>query len=192
VWIQTEVLRPGRKIQLATATMRADGRTVLRATAWHVLAEAGRSPTIPSSFVVPALPSNETEARFPNGERFGYGDALEWRVVHGGFGELGPAAVWTRSRIPLVSGTPLSGLERVLVMVDAANGISAVLPLLEWTFVPIDLLVVVQRIPDDEWVGMSSETTMGGDGIGTTDTILFDAGGAFGRALQTLYVDRRR
>ena len=84
--------------------MRAGGRVVLRATAFHVLAEAGRSPAVPSSFAVPGLPSKEVEARFPGMERFPYGDALEWRFVIGGFGELGPATVWTRSRIPLVQG----------------------------------------------------------------------------------------
>ena len=93
--------------------------------------------------------------------------------------------------MPLVAGEPLSGLERALVMVDAANGVSAALPLLEWTFVPIDLLIVVQRLPAAEWVGMSCETTMGADGIGTTENTLFDKDGAFGRALQTLYVERR-
>lgn len=188
---RTEVVRPGRRIQLSAATLRAGGRVVLRATAWHVLAEAGRSPDIASSFVVPALPARETEARFPNGERFGYGDALEWRFVRGGFGELGAGTVWTRARMPLIAGEPLSGLERVLVMADAANGVSAALPLLEWTFVPIDLLIVVQRLPATEWVGMSCETTMGADGIGTTENTLFDGEGAFGRALQTLYVERR-
>ena len=38
---------------------------------------------------------------------------------------------------------------------------------------------------------MSSRTTLGADGIGTTDTVLFDEDGAYGRALQTLYVAPR-
>src|SRR4029453_19336222 len=115
------------------------------------------------------------------------GDGLEVRFVPGGFGELGPATVWTRSRIPLVQGSALSGLQRVLIMADAANGISAGLPPGGGTFVPIDLLVTVQRWPAAEWVGMASQTTLGTDGIGMTDTILFDEHGAFGRSLQTLF-----
>jgi len=53
------------------------------------------------------------------------------------------------------------------------------------------LMVTAERLPDAEWVGMSSRTTMSGDGIGITDTVLFDTAGAFGRALQTLYVAPR-
>jgi acyl-CoA thioesterase superfamily protein/acyl-Coa thioesterase superfamily protein len=191
VAVEVQVVRPGARIQLSEATMRAEGRVVLRATAWHLLAEKGRSPAVPSSFVVPELPSEETEARFPGLERFPYGDSLEWRFVRGGYLQTGPATVWTRCRIPLVRGSALSGLQRVLIMVDAANGVSAVLPLAEWTFVPIDLVVTAQRLPQSEWVGMSAETILGTDGIGATDTILFDAEGAFGRALQTLYVAPR-
>jgi hypothetical protein len=191
VSISTEVLRGGSRIQISSATMRAGERMVLRATAFHVLAEPGRSPAVPSAFAVPALPSTEVEARFPGMERFPYGDALEWRFVTGGFGELGQATVWTRSRIPLVQGSALTGLQRVLIMADAANGISAVLPLDAWTFVPVDLLVTAQRWPVVEWVGMASQTILGTDGIGMTDTILFDEHGAFGRSLQTLYVAPR-
>ena len=191
VAIATAVLRGGRKIQVSEATMSAGGRVVLRATAGHLLAEAGRSPVVPSPFVVPPIPLHETEVRFPGVDRFPYGDALEWRFAEGAFAECGPAAVWTRCRIPLVRGSALTGLQRVLLMVDAANGISAVLPLASWTFVPIDLMVTLHRLPDAEWVGMSSRTTVGADGIGMTETVLFDAEGACGRALQTLYVAQR-
>jgi len=191
VSVQTQVLRAGKRVQLSEATLQAGGRVALRATAWHLLAEVGRSPAVPSSFVVPALPPHGAEAVFPGMRRFPYGDAIEWRFVHGGYGELGPATVWTRCRIPLVRGSVLTGLQRVLIIVDAANGVSAVLPFAAWTFVPIDLVVTAQRLPEAEWVGMAAETTLGTDGIGVTETILFDAHGAFGRALQTLYVAPR-
>jgi hypothetical protein len=140
---------------------------------------------------VPELPTHEVEARFCGMERFPYGDAIEWRFADGGYADLGPATVWTRCRIPLVRGSALTGIQRVLIMVDAANGISAVLPFATWTFVPIDLIVTAYRIPEAEWVGMAAQTTISPDGIGVTETILFDAGGAFGRALQTLYVAPR-
>lgn len=191
VSVQTDVLRPGKRIQLAEATMRVGGRVALRATAWFVLAEAGRSPVVPMSFVVPPLPRQEAEARFPGMGRFPYGEALEWRFVDGGYGALGPAIVWTRCRIPLVRGDTLTGLQRVLIMVDSANGVSAVLPLAAWTFVPVDLIITIQRFPETEWVGMAAQTVLGSDGIGMTESTLFDAKGAFGRALQTLYVAPR-
>jgi len=191
VSVNSAVLRGGKKIQLSEATMRAGGRVVLRATASHVLAEAGRSPVVPAPFIVPPMPIHETKISFPGMDRFPYGEALEWRFAEGAFADAGPAAVWTRCRIPLVRGSALTGLQRILIMADAANGISAVLPFVSWTFVPIDLMVTLQRLPDAEWVGMSARTTLGADGIGTTDTVLFDGAGACGRALQTLYVAPR-
>jgi hypothetical protein len=99
--------------------------------------------------------------------------------------------MWTRCRIPLVRGDTLTGLQRVLVMVDSANGISAILPIAAWTFVPVDLIVTVHRFPETERVGMAARTVLGSDGIGMTDSTLFDAEGAFGRAVQTLYVAPR-
>ena len=65
----------------------------------------------------------ETTSHFPGVGPFPYADALEWRFVTGSFDELGPATVWTRCRIPVLRGVPLTGLQRVLVMADAANGI---------------------------------------------------------------------
>jgi hypothetical protein len=189
--IKTAIVRAGSRIQLSEATMTAGGRVVLRAAAWHLLAEAGRSPVVPSSFIVPPLPARATEARFAGMSTFPYGEAIEWRFAAGGYDQPGPATVWTRCRIPLVSGQALTGLQRVLIMVDAANGISAVLPLSSWTFVPVDLMMTAHRLPETEWVGMSSSTAIGADGIGMTETLLFDPEGALGHALQTLYVAPR-
>lgn len=192
VSIETAVLRPGRKLQISEATMRAAGRVVLRATAAHVLAEAGRSPAVNEPFDVPALPASETRLVFPGIERFEYADAIEWRVVSGDLGRPGPAVVWTRCRMPLVRDSALTGLERVLTVADAANGISAELPIKTWMFVPIDLMVTLLRLPEGEWLGMSSRSMIAADGIGATETVLFDEEGPLGRALQTLYVAPRQ
>jgi hypothetical protein len=191
VSVDTSVVRQGRKLQISEATMKAAGRVVLRAAAAHVLADAGRSPEVPETFEVPPLPANETRMTFPGLERFEYASAIEWRVVEGDFARRGPMTVWTRCCVPIVSGSTLTGLERVLAAADAANGISAELPIAEWTFVPIDLMVTLLRVPETEWLGMSSRTTIAGDGIGATKTVLFDVAGVLGHALQTLYVTPR-
>ena len=113
-------------------------------------------------------------------------------MAEGDLGQPGPATVWTRCRLPIVRDSALTGLERVLAVVDAANGISAELPIGEWMFVPIDLMVTLLRLPEAEWLGMSSRSTIAADGIGATETVLFDAKGPLGRALQTLYVAPRK
>ena len=65
-----------------------------------------------------------------------------------------------RCRMPLVRGSILTGLQRLLVMVDAANGISAELPFVSWTFVPVPQFDVQTSAPFQQ--SESSSTTPGG------------------------------
>ncbi len=64
------------------------------------------------------------------------GDANEWRFTSGGFDQLGPGGVWSRPRVPLIAGEPLTGLARLLILADAANGISGTLDWNDWVFIP--------------------------------------------------------
>ncbi len=190
--VEVRMVRPGERIELLEATASAGGRTVLRANAWRLRTEPGRSPAISVEEKPPALPAEQPPTIFFTGaESFPYGAALEWRFVEGNYSALGPATVWTRCRIPLVSGEPISPLCRALAMVDSANGISAELELKRWTFVPVDLTLVLHRHPRGEWVGMSARTLIEPDGVGMSFTRLFDQEGYFGRSLHTLYVTPR-
>ena len=104
---------------------------------------------------------------------------------------MGPATVWARSRIPLVEGLEIDPLESLMLMIDSANGVSAELDIMKWTFVPVDLTVGLFRQPVGAWVGMTAHTTLEGQGIGQTNTVAFDATGSLGRSLQTLFVRPR-
>jgi hypothetical protein len=99
--------------------------------------------------------------------------------------------VWARPRIPLVDDEPASPLERLLLMVDSANGVSFELPPSRYTFVPVELTVSVRRHPRTEWVGMNARTFIEPDGIGQTRAELFDQEGWLGIAVQTLFVAPR-
>ena len=158
------------------------------------LAALGRAGTEPGGRPPRAgapAPAAAAPAVLPGLPTFPYGEALEWRFTEGHFAEPGPATVWTRCRIPLVAGEPLTGLTRLVTMVDSANGISWELPLGRFTFVPVDLNVVLRRSPEGEWVGMSATTTVEEDGLGMVQTRLFDAGGTLGASLHTLFVAPR-
>ena len=61
------------------------------------------------------------------GETFGYAHAVEWRWAHGGWEDRGPAAVWTRMRIPIVEGEEPTPRQRVMAVADSGNGASNVL-----------------------------------------------------------------
>jgi hypothetical protein len=189
--VTAEVIRAGRRVELLGATASARGRAVLRANAWQIAAEPGRSPAAGDREPAPPLPPEQPQRFFPGVDAFPYGEALEWRFVEGDYEHLGPAIVWARCRFPLVRGEPMSGLCRLLAMVDSANGVSAELPLASWTFVPVDLTVVLHRDPVGEWVGMHATTTIEADGVGMTRTRLFDLDGTLGGSLHTLYVAPR-
>ncbi|GAC1347472.1 MAG: thioesterase family protein [Myxococcales bacterium] len=189
--LAAEVVRPGRSVEMLTASASAGDRAVLRATAWRIATEEGRSPSIGLDAPPPPLPEAQPQVFFAGVERFPYGDAMEWRFVEGGYDQLGPATVWTRCRIPLVRGEETSPLCRLLAMVDSANGVSAELPFWRFTFVPVDLNLVLHRHPRGEWVGMTARTVVEKDGVGMTQTRLFDREGYLGSSLHTLYVAPR-
>ena len=189
--VHAEILRPGKRVEMLSAIASCKARPVLRATAWQILAEPGRCPDAGPREPAPPLPPEQPQRFFHDDESFPYGEALEWRFVDGGFHELGSATLYSRCKIPIVLGEPLSPLCRLMAMVDSANGASAELPMREWTFVPVDLTVVLRRAPVGEWVGMQATTTIESDGVGLTRTKLFDLQGELGGSLHTLYVAPR-
>ncbi len=195
------VPRPGRRVALLEATLHSGGRSVAIGRGWFVDASAAGAerprdhtgpagdselPPLPSP---PPLPAAQPQ-RFFTDDVFGYGAASEWRFTSGGFDRPGPAGVWSRVRLPLIDGTPLTGLARLLILADAANGISADLPWGEWTFIPPGITVTLLREPVGEWVHMAARTTLGDDGIGLCHAVLADAAGPVALASQALLVSR--
>jgi hypothetical protein len=120
-----------------------------------------------------------------------YHRALDWRFAHGSFNAPGPAAAWTRSLCTLVEGEPISPLQHLLVMTDAASGISAVLDWQRATFANVDLTVALVRPPAGEWLAADATTTVGPSGAGQCFADLHDATGRIGRSAQALFVETR-
>lgn len=189
--IDVRMVRGGKRVELVEARMHAGGRDVLLARAWRMQRQAGCVRPVPDAFTPPELPEQPTRKYFPGVEHFPYAHALEWRFVQGSFDSLGPAMLWARPRIDLVQGEATSGIDKLLLMLDSANGVSAELPLHAWTFVPVDLQLSLHRPPQGDWVGMDARTVLDGDGVGTSHTTVFDARGACGKSLHTLFVRPR-
>jgi hypothetical protein len=120
-----------------------------------------------------------------------YRDALEWSFVDGRFDAPGPATVWTRMRVPLVAGEPPTPLHRLLVMADAASGVSAALDWQRWSFVNVELGIHLFRPPQGEWMAMAAHTTIGPAGAGLCTSTLYDSEGSVGASTQSLLVTAR-
>jgi hypothetical protein len=116
---------------------------------------------------------------------------MEYRFLSGAFTEPGPGIVWMRMRHPLVPGEEPTPLQRVLTAADSGNGVSWILDYERFIFINVDLTVHLSRMPEGEWVCLDAVTVPEPSGIGLTDTVLFDEGGAIGLAAQTLLVAGR-
>jgi hypothetical protein len=191
VSVTAGVERPGRSVELLGAELSADGRTVARARAWrHV-----RSNTSAVAVDVdePLAPPETGESMHrPENWGSGYLDAMEWRALAGHLGKPGPATVWARQSVDLVSGERPTGLQRVFVVADSGNGASGRLDPLEWLFINSELTVHLYREPAGEWIGLDATTVIGPDGVGTAFSVLHDLTGPVGRGAQALLVRPQR
>ena len=189
--VEARITRPGRRVQLVDATLADEEGEVMRATAWRLRTETVELPDLPRAPAPPG-PEEGEPGEFPDvGYDVGYQRAMESRFVKGAFMEPGPATVWMRMRVPLVAGEDPSPLQRVLAAADSGNGVSATLDWRRFLFINVDLSVHLERMPVGEWVCLDAVTLPQPNGVGLADTLLFDAEGRIGRALQSLLVAER-
>jgi hypothetical protein len=194
VRVSASVVRPGRRIELVEAVLcGSDDRPLMRLSAWRMrVRDDGATPADTPPYPVASGPDDsrpETAAFFE--QEIAYHRALEWRFAAGSFNSPGPAAAWTRPCCDLVEGEPMTALEHLLVMTDAASGISASLDWSRATFANVDLTVALHRPPRGEWLGMDAATVLGSTGAAQCFAVLFDTDGAIGRSAQSLFVEPR-
>ena len=185
--VAASVIRPGRSVQLAVATLAAGGRDVARATGWwHRL---GDTAAVASTAAPPPLPdqADPVDDRWPGG----YLQAMEWRRVKGDFAEPGPAVIWSRMRIPLVEGEQPSSTQRLMASADSGNGVGSALSLEDWIYVNTELTVHLLRPPEGELFCLDSAAAIGPTGGGYAITTLSDTAGEVGRGAQALLVRAR-
>jgi hypothetical protein len=185
--VTASVVRPGRSVQLAVATLIAGGREVARATGWWH--RFGDTTAVASGSAAPPLPDepDPVDQRWPGG----YLMAMEWRRVKGDFTEPGPAVIWSRMRYPLVAGEEPTGMQRLFVTADSGNGVSSALPLDSWLYVNTELTVHLLRPPTGEWFCLDAATTVGPAGGGYAISTLSDTAGELARGAQALLIRPR-
>ncbi len=193
VEVSAEIVRPGKRVQMVEAELRVAGEVLMRARAWRLrIGEVD----VPEDSIAPEQPppppeDGDNAGFFPTGEEHGYHSAMDASFISGGFLELGPATVWLRMRQPLVTGEEPSPLQRLLVVADVGNGVSAALDFRRFVFINVDLTVQLERMPEGEWIGIEAVTLPQPTGIGTAESVLYDRRGRVGRGLQTLLISER-
>jgi hypothetical protein len=186
--LAASVVRPGRSVEMVEASLDGPKGPVMRARGWR-LAEGDVEADWERDEPPPGREAAEALEFFPTGETVGWHTAMEIVFARGRFLEPGPATVWMRPRVALVEGEEVSPLQRVLLAADGGNGVSAPLPWDRFIFINTDLTVHLLRPPKGDWVCLDSVTHV--DGIGMSDTALWDEHGRIGRAAQTLLVRAR-
>jgi hypothetical protein len=191
VRVSGRVLRPGRRVELVEATLEAGGRAAMRLTAWRMRTRDPVAAADPPGRLAVG-PEDGRPAGFDVfSEDVAYHRSLEWREVAGSITAPGPAAVWTRPLCALVDGEPMTPLQHLLVMTDAASGVSAALDWSVATFANVDLVVALFRPPAGEWLAMDAVTTLGPAGAGQCAADLYDVTGRVGRSVASLFVEPR-
>lgn len=189
--VKAQVVREGRKLQLCSVSLLANGAEVARGMVLK-LRRADLGYDSESAYPKLDLPLPENgQARITIGKYNPFLSGLSTAVVHGSFEATGPAACWFRADRPIVLGAPVSPAMRAVIAGDFCNGASTLLPFKDWTFLNADLTISLARDPAGEWVLMDAETWLGPDGSGIAFARLGDTKGYFGRAIQSVVIDKR-
>lgn len=181
--LSTEVIRPGRTIELVETTTVIGDRVTIRCRAW-MLEVSDTSEIEGDEF--DRLPSPE--------ECDDASTLLEWP---GGFiGSLralqatgrrpGRAKAWVTSDLDLVSGESSQALAEYMKFLDTANGVAIRQSPKEWMFPNVDLTVHLFRQPEGRQLGLDTRVAFGANGTGITSSVMHDLQGPVGTIEQSL------
>jgi hypothetical protein len=185
----TEVVRPGRRVQLVTASLMHDEQEVARARGLKIRRADIEIPFDQTEPEIPP-PQEGRPATFFEGPGAFASEAMEIMMIEGDFSEPGPGKAWLRLRVPLVEGEETTGVERVAAAADFGNGISNLAgEIRNWLFINPDLTIHLARPPVGEWISLDSRTQLHTTGTGVTTSVLGDEAGLLGVAAQSLLVE---
>lgn len=183
--VQVEVVRPGRTIELLTATATIDGRAAVRANGWRLV--RGETEAIAGSSDA-AMPDPEQWPVWKPDELWPGGYIASVQARRDPDSRPGRGRAWLRNDNRLLKGEQVGETAHFLRLVDTANGIATRVSPREWMFPNTDLSVHLFRQPHGEWVGFDTSVSIGPSGVGLTSSILHDLEGPVGRVEQILTV----
>ena len=193
--VDVRVLRTGRRLQLLEGELRFGEAAVARATLLALrpvpLEGDGFNPAV-------EVPADSPDAAVdhwgldPDDEAF-IGGAMDFRFILNE-GQLGGGVAWFRLRRDVFDdGASPSPLARAAAASDVGGAVSARrgegFPSV--SFINADISVHLARLPEGDWIRLTSSSTWEPTGIGAVASQLSDAGGPFGRAHQALVLERR-
>lgn len=186
--LTSDVVRPGRNVQLVEASLWSEETEVARVRALRIRRQ---ETDVPVDLSPPPAPVPSGDAPPPGVERTAFARAVDLRFARGGWDELGPVTMWARLTVPVVAGRPVTPLQRLVAAADFGNGVSRVVDFHTHTFINPDLTVALSRVPQGEWLLFDVVSRLSTDGFGQAESQIWDASGPVGRAVQSLLVTAR-
>ncbi|HEX6222089.1 MAG TPA: thioesterase family protein [Acidimicrobiia bacterium] len=188
--VTTELVRPGRRVQLVSASLSHDGEPVARALGMKIrVADFDLPFPQPDTEEIPGPGQGRPANFFDNAGAFA-NEAMDIQMIEGDFNEAGPGQAWMRLRVPVVEGEETTGFQRLAAAADFGNGVSNLAgDNRSWLFVNPDLAVRVFRPLVGEWVYLDCVTHLHGSGTGLASAQLRDTSGPLGVSQQTLFVE---
>ncbi|MGO1544553.1 MAG: thioesterase family protein [Gulosibacter sp.] len=181
--LHTEVIRPGRTIELIETTATIGERAIIRGRAW--LLQASGTAVIEGTSYEP-MPNPDTMPEFDIQNTWPGGFISSLQAWASSPTAAGRGRAWLRSELPLVAGevdTPLAHFARVL---DAANGVAVREDPGTWMFPNVDFTLHLFRQPTGDWTGLDVTVSFGPSGQGLTSSVVHDLDGPVGTLQQSL------
>lgn len=199
--LQWEFVRRGRRTAVVDAHLLDGERPVARGTALLMApAEASPRASHPEPSAPPRLPDALPAAPlFAEAQRAGlpkgFHLSLEMRA------EPDSEGAWLYTSLDLTAGERLGDLERAMALADLSAGIAGYRlqpdaggdP--QWSEQPMinhDTCLHLERPPQGDWLRVSEARVSVQNGLGLAEVTLHDAGGRWGRCLQSLISLPRR
>jgi hypothetical protein len=192
--VEAEIWRQGRSVTSAAVRIRVGDK--IHAQGTGVLLRESPTPDglrtadVPIPIFKEARDGTFPVEDIPHGMP-SFGSAVEVKYAPGSDnGSGGPTTMWMRTTVPILEHEDPSGFQMISPLSDCANGVSPNQPFTEITALNPDLTVVFHREPRGDWFAMDSVTHAHSNGIGATESRLFDVDGPVGVTAQTILVNR--
>ena len=181
--IITQVIRPGKTIELIESEMRVQGKSCISVRTWRMMTQ--------NSAEISGVEDHQV---------LGPENAPIWEGIYQWPGKFiqsiearsherraGKGIVWLTTAYDMVEGKATADFVRLMGLVDTANGVVSRQGFpMKWGFPNLDLQIHLHRAPAGKWLGLETVQQYGTDGIGLSSAILHDLQGPFGRSEQIL------
>ncbi len=189
--IESSVLREGRKIQIVSVRLLADGVEVVRASVLKIRVQAQNLGTGDNGGALPYEPPEDASPLSSASSPSPFIDGVSMR----GAGEYPPGtgrqAIWYRLNRAIIEGQSMSPLMRAAATADFTNGTAGLLDPTRWSFINADLSLQLVRQPAGEWILLEAEMWLSSFGSAVANGRLSDRAGLFGRSSQSLVIEPR-